>query len=186
MIFKNKKAFASLLGLSLLAAASTSQAHTISLGSVNAGAPGSVTIWLGSYHTDAPNEGALTLNGVTKAFDIVSDSLPTGLVTGTNYFFADTVSHTQGDFDSAVNSTCCSVSRWQGVTFTGLMPGDYSYAISGMLSVDWADWNSDRSNWTGTVNIPTSSSGVPEPASAALFGLGFLGLAAARRRKSQK
>lgn len=186
MIWNNKKAVASLLGASLLIAANTSQAHTIALGSINAGAPGSVTIWLGSYHTDAPNEGSLTLNGVTKAFDMVSDSLPTGLTEGSNYFYADTVSGAQGDYDAPTNLTCCSVTRWQGVTFTGLAAGDYAYSISGMFSVDWADWNSDEANWRGMVNIPTSSAGVPEPTSMALFGLGMLGLAGARRRKSQR
>lgn len=186
MICKNKKEIVALLGAAMLFTTSHSQAHTIAIGSLNAGAPGSVTIWMGSYHTGAPNEGSLTLNGVTKAFDLLSNVLPTGLVEGTNYFYADTVSGATGDYDATTNLTGLPATQWQGVTFTGLASGDYSYTISGMFSVDWADWNSGQSNWTARVNIPDSSVGtVPEPVGAALFGIGALALAAGRRRKSK-
>lgn len=186
MIGKKKNGIAALLGAAMLFASSSSQAHTIAIGSLNAGAPGSVTIWLGSYHTGAPNEGSLTLNGVTKAFDMVSDLLPTGLVAGTNYFYADTASGATGDYDAPTNLTGITETRWQGVTFTGLAAGAYSYSISGMFSVDWADWNSGEANWAARVIIPDSSAGtVPEPIGTALFGIGALALAAGRRRKSK-
>jgi hypothetical protein len=185
MICKNKNGIAALLGAALLFAGTNSQAHTIAIGSLNAGAPGSVTIWMGSYHTGAPNEGALTLNGVTKAFDLLSNVLPAGLVAGSNYFYVDIISGATGDFDAPANLTGATETQWQGVTFTGLTSGDYSYSISGMLSINWADWNSGEANWTSRVNIPDSSVGtVPEPIGAALFGIGALALAAGRRRKS--
>ena len=72
-----KKAW--LTGILMLAVSPLAFSHTIAVGTVNAGAPGSVTIWLGSYHTGAANEGSMTLNGVTQAFNIVSNALPAGL-----------------------------------------------------------------------------------------------------------
>lgn len=186
MIGKKKTGITALLGAAMVFASSISQAHTIAIGSLNAGAPGSVTIWMGSYHSGAPNEGSLTLNGVTKAFNLLSDVLPTGLVAGTNYFYVDTASGATGDYDASTNSTGLGETRWQGVTFTGLAAGAYSYSISGMFSVDWADWNSGEPNWSSRVTIPDSSVGtVPEPIGTALFGIGALALAAGRRRKSK-
>jgi hypothetical protein len=159
-------------------------AHTIALGTINAGAPGSVTIWLGSYHTGAPNEGSMTLNGVTQAFNVVSDVLPAGLVAGDNYFYAqpNCCGSPAGQFDQTVNNTFQFVTRWQGVTFTGLAAGVYAYSITGMFTVNWADWTSNTSNWTGRLVIPESSVGVPEPGTLALFGLGLFGLGLMRRR----
>ncbi|MCB1959174.1 MAG: hypothetical protein KDE68_01405, partial [Rhodocyclaceae bacterium] len=148
----------SVIAMALTAAAfagmsGSASAHTVAVGTVNAGAPGSVTIWLGSYHTNAPNEGSLTLDGVTQAFDMVSNVLPTGLVVGSNYFFA-TSTATAGEFTASTNTSGIDVVRWQGVTFTGLAAGDYLYSVTGMNTVNFADWNSDQSNWTGTLNIP--------------------------------
>ena len=166
----------------LAAFSGAASAHTIAVGTVNAGAPGSVSIWLGSYHSGAPNEGSLTLNGVTQAFDMVSNVLPTGLVIGDNYFYA-TGSATAGEYTSSTNNTGLTEVRWQGVTFTGLAAGDYTYSVTGMNSVNFSDWNSDTANWTGTLNIPESSAGnVPEPGTLALFGLAAIGGGLMRRK----
>lgn len=162
--------------------AGTASAHTIAVGTVNAGAPGSVTIWLGSYHTGAPNEGSLTLNSVTQAFNLVSNSLPAGLVVGSNYFYASGTS-TPGEYNQAVNTTGLAETRWQGVTFTGLSAGTYTYQITGMNTVNFSDWNSSTPNWTGQLVIPESSvnAAVPEPATIWLVGLALGGMAARRR-----
>ncbi|MGE0581537.1 MAG: PEP-CTERM sorting domain-containing protein [Steroidobacteraceae bacterium] len=174
------------LAAGALLVSAPASAHTIALGTVNAGAPGSVTIWLGSYHTGAGNEGSLTLNGVTQAFNQISAVLPAGLVAGDNYFYAQPACclSPAGQFDQLTNLTGLAVTAWQGVTFTGLAAGIYTYSITGMFSVDWADWNSNTSNWTGRLVIPESSVGVPEPGTLALLGLGLFGLGLMRRRAS--
>jgi hypothetical protein len=94
--------------------------------------------------------------------------------------------HPAGAFNQTANNTPLAVTRWQGVTFSGLAAGTYAYAITGMLSVNWADWNSNTSNWQGSLVIPRSSvvTTVPEPGTLALFGLGMLGIGMARRRRS--
>lgn len=68
------------------------------------------------------------------------------------------------------------------MTVGGLTAGDYSYSVTGMNTVNWSDWNTSTPNWTGMVNIPGSSAGVPEPASLALVAIGMLGLGFSRRK----
>lgn len=176
------------MGLALsavaLAVSTSASAHTVSLGSINAGAPGTVSIWLGSYHTGAPNEGSLTIGGNTYAFNLLSAVLPTGLVDGVNNFYAPNSGGAVGQYDQAVNNTL-TVTQWQGVTVAGLVAGLQPYTISGMNTVNFSDWNSSTPNWTGSVNIPGSSvNAVPEPTSVALLALGLLGLGFSRRRQA--
>lgn len=83
----------------VMAASPPAWAHTTALGTLNAGAPGSVTVWLGSYHTGAPNEGSFTIDGGTYAFNLLSAVLPAGLTVGSNYFFASG-SSVAGEFNS--------------------------------------------------------------------------------------
>ncbi len=185
-----KRLIKSLL-ITILLAPVMASAHTIAVGASNAGAPGSVTVWLGSYgHSPAPGlEGSITLNGVTKAFDQLVNALPTGLILGNNYFFAD--AHGSGNWGNLASNSFTSTSNlvglgsvvaWQGATFTGLAVGTYGYDITGMASQWWNNINSFAANWSGSVVISQASVSTPEPAMLALLGLGLAGLGFSRRR----
>ena len=191
-----KKAW--LTGILMLAVSPLAFSHTIAIGSSNAGAPGSVTLWMGTYdHGIAISQGSIQLIagpsnvGAIQAFTTVVTTIPTGLIAGTNYFFADATPSTFGSlaadsFNSPSNTVGIGpVVNWQGATFTGLAAGTYTYQLSGMTSANWNNINSFTDNWTGTLFIPRQSvTTVPEPGSLALFGLGLLGLGMARRRRS--
>ena len=103
-------------------------AHTNSIGYTNAGS-GSVSFWYGTWHPSTNfNEGSIKLEGVdisygpdTKAFDLLEQTLPDGLVSGTNYFSSD--GSQLIDFDSSLETSYA----WQGATFTGLSAGTYRF-----------------------------------------------------------
>jgi PEP-CTERM motif len=176
--------------------APTAFAHTIAIGSTNAGGPGSVTLWMGTYDHGGPiAQGSIQLVagpssvGATQAFTTVVTSIPSGLVAGDNYFFANATSAQWGalpsdSYTSAVNvSGLGPVVNWQGATFSGLLAGVYTYQLSGMTSANWNNINSFQDNWRGTLTISTTSTQVPEPATLAMLGFGLVGLVFARRRR---
>lgn len=177
--------------------ASSASANTIALGTVNAGTPGSVKFWMGSYHfpSESPfGEGALTIGGTTVPFGNVigQTAPPDGMVFGDNVFYASGTGPA-GQYNSTSNP-CCPINAWQTATISGLTAGFHTYTISGMNTVVWSDWNSSTPNWTGTIFIPGSSVGcgdpgqpacpTPEPATMALFGVGaaLAGIRRLRRR----
>jgi hypothetical protein len=180
------KTLKTLIGFALTATAMAASAHTVAMGSVNAGAPGAVTIWMGTYSHGTPsNLGSLTIGGSTVAFNLLTTGMPAGLVLGTNYFFAPYSGGAQGQYDQPTNTmsgTGAEPTQWQGVTVTGLSAGLQAYSITGMTTAQWADWSSGQSNWTGSVFIPGSSVNVPEPTTFALAGLALLGLGLSRRK----
>lgn len=181
-------AFAAIAALGL---ATCAQAHTVAIGTTNAGGPGSVTLWMGSYHTGAPAEGSMALiaGPVTTgpvAFTTTSNTLPVGLVAGVNYFYADNSSNPGGFNQTIQPSNQPAPTRWQGLTFSGLAPGTYTYQLTGMNTVNWSNWNTNTNNWTGTIVITGEVAGVPEPASLTMLGLGAIGLAGYAWRRRQK
>ncbi|MDP3070308.1 MAG: VPDSG-CTERM sorting domain-containing protein [Opitutaceae bacterium] len=186
-ISQTLRALIAAAGLGLVA--HSASAHTVSLGTYNAGSPGSVTIVLGSYHTGAPNEGSISLIAGPSApvgpiaFNQLFAVQPAQLIDGTNNFYAPNSGGAQGQYNQTVNNTL-TVTRWQGATFTGLAAGVYTYQITGMNTVDYSDWNTSQPNWTGTLTISgATAGGVPDGGSAVfLMGLSILGLAALRRK----
>lgn len=192
-----KKAW--LTGILMLAVSPIAFSHTIAIGSNNAGAPGSVTLWMGTYSHGTPIfQGSISLIagpsnvGAIQNFTTVVTTIPAGLIAGTNYFYADAQGSTQwgtlasDSYNSATNNVGLGpVVNWQGATFTGLAAGLYTYQLSGMTSANWTNINSFANNWTGTLFIPRQSvATVPEPGTLALFGLGLLGIGMVRRRRS--
>ena len=136
-------------------------AHTNSIGYVSNGG-GSATFWYGNWHTDGVcgnngcgvtnfAEGEITLEGIggtifaptTVPFNLLSPSLPTGLLNGSspiNYFNSSGSALVlyQGDINGATpiyncsdgwiyqGGDCTSYS-WQGATFSGLGAGTYRF-----------------------------------------------------------
>lgn len=169
-------------------------AHTISVGTYNAGTLGSVTVVLGSYHGSGSPEGAIQLtagpsgpSSVISFMDLVTVK-PGDLIDGTNNFFASASpnSDPSSTFDELTNVTGSTAVRWQSVTFTGLTAGDYTYQISGMNSDIWNDWNSLTANWEGQLTITGEAvvGVLPEPGTLAVLGLGLAGIGFARRKRA--
>ncbi|GGC87788.1 PEP-CTERM sorting domain-containing protein [Undibacterium terreum] len=110
--------------------------------------------------TDINNDGVLTLNELTS-FDLEAPSegiVGLGLSSLVGF----------GTYDIATNFWSHDASGW------------------GQANFSWASWNGGNSalnTQNFTVNTTVVSSDVPEPLTLALFGIGLLGLAAARHRK---
>ena len=169
--------------ITILLAPVMASAHTIAVGTANAGVAGSVTVYMTTYlsgHSGGvQNEGAITIGGTTINFGNLISSKPAALIDGVNNWFHP---GSGTNFTSATNTTGRAEVHWQSATFTGLLAGNHGYTISGMNTVDWANWGTGASNWTGVLNIPNSSIQTPEPGVLALLGLGLAGLGFSRKR----
>ena len=144
-----------LLGLlsviALCAGIGSAGAHTTSLGYVPGTTAGSVTFWTGSYsHGGNPvNEGTATLTGVNVSYSQVVNfnvppvsTKPAGLVDGTNNFFWGPAVNGVYPFPVSVDPVLFGgVAWWQGVTFTGLVPGTYTFTCGTTCGVT-AQWSS--------------------------------------------
>ncbi|SMX22494.1 hypothetical protein [Boseongicola aestuarii] len=174
-------------------------AHTVSFGYVAGANAGEVEFWFGSYHWNGgdvlniPFESQLSLVGTGGtsygpsifSFDMSSISLPSGLVTGDNYFYADTATSYENNPSSVVS--------WMGVTATGLDAGDYQFELQNTSSTTafWELWdNSIQAPFTlRTGDIGgggTDPNVIPLPAGFPMLigGLGLLGLLTRRLNKS--
>ena len=144
----------------LLMGAPAAFAHTNSLGYVGDGA-GSVTFWYGSWHAGTNfTEGSMTLQGVngntfsptTVNWTLLTNTQPTGLIPGTNYFMSNgTTLIPYGDPSALYGST--QSYTWQGVTFNNLGAGDYQFTYN-PIAQPTMDWDpSSQVIRTGTVTL---------------------------------
>jgi IPTL-CTERM motif len=156
------------LGLiGLCAGIGTAAAHTTSLGYVPGTTAGSVTFFTGSYsHGGTPvNEGTATLTGVTVVYNQVVNfnippvgTKPAGLVDGTNNFFWGPLVGSTYPFPVSVDPVLFGgVVWWQGVTFTGLVPGTYTFTCGNNCGVT-AQWQSLNSGAGETVTVNLTGS----------------------------
>ena len=130
----------------LLGVPTAALSHTNSIGYVGGG-NGSVTFWYGNWHPGTTfNEGTLTLQGIngtsfsptTVNWTLIQQTMPSGLIPGTNYFTSDGTQLVPYDPNIQVSYS------WQGVTFTGLSAGDYqfTYNAAGAPTVNWMPMDS--------------------------------------------
>lgn len=168
------RAFSAVIGAAIFLASGVASAHTVSIGYANAG-PGSLTFWFGSYHAyGAPEpltEGSLNLVGIsgnpfpstTVPFTLSSATKPVGLIDGTTNFYATNA----GTLAPTDVDGWCGCFSWQGVTFTGLQPGQYQFTYIPIASpsAHWAPLNAGvqtnsvtiTQGQLGTADIPTLS-----------------------------
>ena len=181
---------AALVGASIAASAS---AHTTSLGYVPGANPGEVTFWTGSYeHGSTPNnEGVFTLQGVTDPtfLQVVganvtpTATMPSGLIDGVNNFHWDTAAGLGGAYGlNAANTGTFAPVWWQGITFTGLAAGTYTFTCGATCgsTQQWASWS--QGEVTVTLTGRDVGGSVPEPSTWAMLLLGFLGIGLTLRR----
>jgi len=190
--------------LTIFAAAPVAEAHTISIGSENAG-PSSVSFWIGNYtHANVPGnvplERSMQLEGIlgtlfaptVMAFDMDTNintaGKPAGLVDGsTNFYVTGALSQPGQPLSGSIANflstcpACGPVTGWQGVTFAGLIPGDYqfTYIPIAFPAADWTPFNDSLNN---TLTLTGPVVGTPEPATLLFLSGGLLGLALQRRR----
>lgn len=104
----------------------TTFSHTNSVGYVGDGA-GGLNFWYGNWHSNTTfNEAEIKMtkpDSTTRidAFSLLSQTTPAGLIPGVNYFSSD------GTGLVAYGSNTQRSSTWQGINYTGLSAGTYTF-----------------------------------------------------------
>jgi hypothetical protein len=136
-------------------------AHTNSIGYVGDGS-GGVTFWYGNWHPGTTfTEGSMTLQGVngnsftptTVNWTLIQNTMPTGLIPGTNYFTSNGVTLVPYNTNIQTSYT------WQGVSFTGLSAGDYQFTYNPIAqpTANWAPMDSLINSSTVTITAAALS-----------------------------
>jgi len=137
-------------------------AHTNSIGYVGDG-QGGITFWYGSWHGGTNfNEAEIKLEGANgtsytttiNQFNLLESSTPAGLIPGTNYFTSDgTQLVPYGDPNGGGDSY-----TWQGLNFTGLSAGDYTFTYIPLGDVEsYCTTCSPTADWMPMDNIIRSA-----------------------------
>ncbi|WCE06284.1 autotransporter-associated beta strand repeat-containing protein [Pseudoxanthomonas sp. JBR18] len=139
------------------------QAHTVSVGYIAPlGSNNTITFWYGTYHTTSDSGGQITFegqfqltgtNGFSQTVDFsqiagsgqADPNRPVGLEDGANNFYA--VSQSGSELTGVAPSAGRSMT-WQGVTFSGLTAGTYTYTYLPIAnpSAVWHPWDAVLSN----------------------------------------
>jgi len=143
-----------------LAAASTAAGHTITIGYANSG-NNALTFWYGTYHNTHFPEGALTLSGplgtTTTNFTLYQQTRPAGLVDGDTNFWSN------GTTLVGYDTYGKPVLTWQGMEFTGLVPGTYTFTYV-PIAVPTQDWHPiDNVILSNSVTVITADLNVTAP-----------------------
>lgn len=213
MLLKNKVLVLVFAFLGLAVTAERAAAHATSIGFENAGSPGAVNIWLGTYNHGTSShhlEGSMNLVGVngntfastTNPFTIgagvgpnppFSGGKPAGLVDGVTNFFSPC--NTSNVPLLLVDPVCFGgVNHWQGALFTGLTAGDYQFNWTPIANPT-AEWSPENPNMNGIFTLGGVVIGcggpnqpacaVPVPAVLPLIGIGLFSMAMTLRRRRQ-
>jgi hypothetical protein len=215
-MLKSKLIFLVFALLGLAVTAERAAAHATSIGFENAGAPGAVNIWLGTYNHGTSShhlEGSMNLVGVngnlfpstTTAFTLGAGvgpapfsgtPKPAGLIDGTTNFYG---CNSTGPLTSTCTGSASSFGQpdhWQGALFTGLGAGDYQFTWTPIANPT-AEWSLLNPNMNGIFTLGGIVIGncggpnqppcaTPSPASLPLLGLGLIGLVASLKRRQKK
>jgi len=214
-MLKSKLIFLVFALLGLAVTAERAAAHATSIGFENAGAPGSVFIWLGTYnHGGHHLEGSMNLVGVngnlfpstTNPFTVgagvgpnppFGGGKPAGLIDGTtNFYNPNGCAAGSAPLVSTPNTCAGGVNHWQGALFTGLGAGDYRFTWTPIVNPS-AEWSILNTNMNGVFTLGGVVIGdcggpnqppcaTPSPASLPLLGLGLIGLVVSLKRRQKK